>query len=370
MSRFAILARLMVLPLIALTSPSHGICAPGSDADQPVKAGGVIDRVVVAGSEPVFRADGYTFRILPGTEMRFGRGLQALSEVGTNTWAMFEGKPDGSGEIVATKAAFAKLKFPKNKSDANAEQVTEFPPNSKIDADTGFAVSARAFQPEDHGGWCGWYGVPSNPVEQEHIRRLGMKVVPQYQRDLPADDPAKIPFRFYAVEEQEIRSAIFCGNGLVLVPVEVINRLQSEDQLAAVLADGVAGVLQQQAANARTFTFTLREVAEVAAYGALGFAGPIPAAGAGVLHMVDNNIAQRERGRMALAFIADAGFDPRQAPEAWRLLAPGHLPKDRTKLKYPERSRYLQNFLEVQYKRVPDGSAPRKDDAALTSSVP
>jgi hypothetical protein len=36
--------------------------------------------------------------------------------------------------------------------------------------------------------------------------------------------------------------------------------------------------------------------------------------------MVDNNIAERERGRMALAFLADAGFDPRQAPEAWRLL--------------------------------------------------
>jgi len=38
---------------------------------------------------------------------------------------------------------------------------------------------------------------------------------------------------------------------------------------------------------------------------------------------------------MALALMADAGFDPYQEPEAWRLLAPERLPKDLTKLKDP-----------------------------------
>jgi predicted Zn-dependent protease len=207
-------------------------------------------------------------------------------------------------------------------------------------------------------------------VEQEHIRRLGMKMVPQYQRDLPVNDPAKIPFRFYAVEEQEIRSAIFCGNGLVLVPVEVMNRLQNEDQLAAVLADGVAGVLQQQVANARRFTFTLKDAEESAAYALLVFAGPLPEAGGlTVLQKVNSNVTERERGRMALAFMTDAGFDPRQAPEAWRLLAPGHLPKDRAKLKYPERSRYLQYNLDAQSKAKSGDPAPEADHtAAVTPS--
>jgi hypothetical protein len=347
MSRLAISTRLLLL--IALTAPSRGICAPRSNADQPIKVEGIIDRVIVSGSEPVFRAGGYTFRIVPATDVRFGRGLQALSEVGTNTWAIFEGTLDGSGSIVATKAAFARLKLPKSKPDPKFAQVTEFPPNSKIDAGLGFAVGSSVFPLEDHGGWCGWYDIPSNPVEQEHIRSLGAKLVPQYQRDLPADDPARIPFRFYVVEEKQYRSAIFCGNGLILVPVEVVNRLQSEDQLAAVLADGIAGELLLQAARARGFTS--KDAAEMAAAGALGIAGLLPAAlgsagGLVALHKV-NRTEEHERSRMALSFTADAGLDPRQAPQAWRLLAPTHLPKDRTQLKDPERSLYLQYILDA-----------------------
>jgi predicted Zn-dependent protease len=174
--------------------------------------------------------------------------------------------------------------------------------------------------------------------------------VPQYQRDLPTDDSAKIPFRFYAVVEERIRTEIYCTNGLVLVPVSVLNRLRNEDQLATVLAYGIAGELQQQAAEAHGFT--LKDAAESAAYGSLGFAGPLPtvlgsAGGMVALHKIKHT-EENERGRMALAFLSDAGFDPHQAPEAWRLLAPVRLPKDPAHLKYPERSLYLQNMLETQ----------------------
>jgi hypothetical protein len=37
---------------------------------------------------------------------------------------------------------------------------------------------------------------------------------------------------------------------------------------------------------------------------------------------------EEQRGRIALALLADAGYDPRQAPEAWRLLDPKHAPAD------------------------------------------
>jgi hypothetical protein len=307
--------------------------------------------VVVAGSQPVFQADGYKFRITAATEVRFGRGLQSLSEVGTNTWAMFAGKPDASGAIVATKAAFAKLKVRWSKPDPNAVQVTTFPPDSKIDADNGFATGSGAFPPENHGGWCGWYDVHDDPAQQEYIRRLGMKLVPQYQRDLPDNDPAKIPFRFYVVDEKEIRSDIFCGNGLVLVTAEVVNRLRSADQLAAVLADGIAGVLQLQADNLRRFT--MKDAAEIAAFGSFGVTG-----GLLVTHEVNKRVEEHERGRMALALMTDAGFDPHQAPEAWLLLAPGHLPKDTSQLNDPERSQYLERILEAQYRAVPGTITP------------
>ncbi|MFP5267020.1 MAG: hypothetical protein ACLGQU_06605 [Acidobacteriota bacterium] len=33
-----------------------------------------------------------------------------------------------------------------------------------------------------------------------------------------------------------------------------------------------------------------------------------------------------ERGRISMGLLADAGYDPRQVAEAWRLLAPKHHP--------------------------------------------
>ena len=358
--------------MLALTAPSKGICAPRANSDQnaqPVRVEGIIDRVIGAGSEQVFRAGGYTFHILPTTQVRFGRGLQALNEVNTNTWATLEGKPDSSGVVVATKASFARLKLPNSKP---ADQVTIFPPDSKIDGDLGFATGPKAFAPQDHGGWCGWYDITQNPTEQEHIRRLGMKLVPQYQRDLPTDDPAKIPFRFYMIEERETRTAIFCANGLVLVPVEIVNRLQNEDQLAAVLADGIAGELLLQADKGRPYTW--KDGAILAVSAAMGVTGSAPAvvggAGAVVMNSRAARIMEHERGRMALTFTADAGFDPHQAPKAWQLLAPSHLPKDLAKLKDSERSLYLQNILETQYKTVCSDTTPEADHASATVPRP
>jgi hypothetical protein len=58
---------------------------------------------------------------------------------------------------------------------------------------------------------------------------------------------------------------------------------------------------------------------------------------------------EEQRGRIALALISDAGYDPRQAPGAWRLLSKKNLPKDLDSLKYPSRSGYQLGILRLQY---------------------
>ncbi len=371
MNPFPISKRFLVLLLCVLVTPSLKAASPRPDTNKPITGAGIIDRIPAripdAGSQPgsasVFRADGYTIRILPTTELHFGKGLQALREVSTNTLAIFSGEPDDSGTIVATKAAFVKLNLHKSKPDPNALQFTTPLPGNRIDGSTGFATGPKAFLKEDHGGWCGWYYVPSDPAMQESMIRLGQKLVPQYQRELPDNDPTKIPFRFYLVEETEIRSAIFCGKGLILVPIEVVHRLQNEDQLAAVLAEGIAGELQQQVEAARGFT--LKDAAEMAPY-LMGFGGWVPGvvgeAGEMVIRHKVKSSVEHELSRMALSYMADVGFDPHQAPESWRLLEPAQLPKNPARLKYPERSRYIQSILERQYKPV-SGSKAAEDES-------
>jgi hypothetical protein len=120
------------------------------------------------------------------------------------------------------------------------------------------------------------------------------------------------------------------------------------------MADGVAYNMQQQSARLIT---EWRELygAEIAASAAASFAGSMA-----VDELVGRKIEtqmQEQRGRIALALLADAGYDPWQAPEAWRLLAPKHLPKDLDSLKYPNQSGYLLGILNLQYRGERTGTA-------------
>jgi hypothetical protein len=197
-----------------------------------------------------------------------------------------------------------------------------------------------------------WRTVPADQPLQQRVKRVGMQVVPEYQKQLPDNHPSKIRFPFYAVDDAKVRSDICSFEGLILVPERVVERLKKDDQLAAVLADGVAFNLQRRAArvvaDSRVMTGTL-VAGDLAGYF-------IPGAGLAVLIGDEkaaskvNTAMEEQRGRIALALMADAGYDPWQAPEAWRLLEPKHLPRDLDSLKYPNRSGYQLGILNLQYK--------------------
>jgi hypothetical protein len=333
------------------------------DRDSSVSGFGVIDRIVSTGVEPVFHADGYTLRIVSETDLRFSGGLTALSQIGAGVWVHYEGRRNAAGEVNVTRAVFVKPKPQKRKKDTQSlAQVTTFPPGSIIDFDGRFTFTREKHRMEDAGGACGWYPVPDVDEMQARVRRIGQRLIPQFQRDLPDDDPAKIPFRFYLVEERSIRSALVCNEGLVLIPVPVMERMKNEDQVAAVIADGIAANLQsRQARIARDMN--LISAAELALYvgvrsGAGLGAGAV--GGAIITHEILRKMEQ-QRGRVALGLMADAGFDPWQAPEAWRLLDPKQLPKDFTKLKYPERSGYQLEMLSLQYRKSAEAQVSPAD---------
>ena len=58
---------------------------------------------------------------------------------------------------------------------------------------------------------------------------------------------------------------------------------------------------------------------------------------------------KEERLRIALALMRDAGYDPWQAPQAWRLLEPDKLPANLALLAYPDASCYQIGILNLQY---------------------
>lgn len=331
------------------------------DSQHKVTGFGVIDRMLTTGSQPVFRADGYVFRLDAKTNMEFSRTLKGLNQVGTNVWIQYKGFQEDRGDVLLTWVSFIKpkLRAPKANQRAPEAQMAAFPAGSIIDFDGSYRTDGddhNRHKIADQGGACGWYPLSRDAALQERVRRVGARVIPQYQREMPGNDPSKVPFRFYVVEEKNIHSDLGCGNdGLVLIAADAAARMQNDDQLVALLADQVAARLLARRPRSLQASEWVEGSAQSAAAAAAGglVAGSI--AGTIVNHEMQRKLVE-ERGRMALGYLADAGYDPWQAPEAWRLLAPSRFPKDPSKLKYPSRSKNELTILNFEYKR-PAGAA-------------
>jgi Domain of unknown function (DUF5666) len=345
------------------------------DLDKKLAGLGVIQQVIARGTETVFEADGYHIRITPATQIRFSDPSLTLAKVDVNTWVKYQGQRNEAGELVASSVVFLPGKLSQQRSASRLQHsAIPFRP----------AGSTRKNPAElAQGGekvWGGevrlgahWYRIPQDPSLQGRVDRVGMSLVPAYQKEMPANHPSKIPFRFYAVDDSRVRTEICSTDGLILISKQMVDRLKSNDELAAVLADGVAYNLQRQAARLDLGVVNVLELggenASLLTTAGLAFpvVGLVTELGAFATQSKIDDALEDQRGRVALTLMADAGYDPRQAPEAWRLLEPKHLPANPQALKYPRLSGYQLGILNLQY-NTERARAPEKTvtEAALS----
>ncbi|MDE3188952.1 MAG: hypothetical protein KGM96_15685 [Acidobacteriota bacterium] len=326
------------------------------DANEKVLSFGVIVKVLFAGAEPVYQADGYSVRITGATVKAFHGTLHSLADVAPGIWLNCEGTRGKDGVVTATKAAFYRVKHKAGQSrNGSSEDSLEFVPPT---------------YPSDDGKTPGKDGkvhlgltkrshkIPADRSMQGRVQRVGDRIVPAYQQALPSGDPSKLNFRFFAVDAPTVDAPIATSEGLVLVPRHIAERLQSDDELAAFMADGVALLLQSPTINSKVLAF--EGVANALNPGLLF-------TGLGLLELDAAHSAaiqlEQQRWRIALSLVDDAGYDPWRAPEAWRIAMAKKFPKDISTLKYPDVSGYQLGILNLQY-RKPQGkqTASNKTD--------
>jgi hypothetical protein len=336
------------------------------DATRKLTGLGVVERVMASGPQPVFEADGYRIRITPATQTSFHGDLKSLDSVAAGIWVNYEGTRDSSGDLVAIKVSFLPPE-PAGVKAAKYLEVMPFhfePPRSTLQAN---AASNTGDQPpydvsdqeavltQDGSVRFGPVGkthkIPADQKLQSRIRRIGMSLVPAYQKQLPPHDLAKIPFQFYAVDDDKAHSELCSTEGLILIPLQLVDRLKSDDRIAAILADGIAFNLQRQASrlivNSREYLGV--EAAALTAGSMVPGLGPPILIGDEISVSKAQTAMQEDRGRVALALMADAGYNPWQAPEAWRLAAAKKVPAKLDSLKYPELGGYQLGILHLQY---------------------
>lgn len=330
------------------------------DANAKILSFGVIVKLLSAGAEPVYQADGYTVRITSTTVTAFHGTLHSLADVGPGIWMNCEGTRGTDGVVTAIKAAFYRVKQKAGQSrNGSSENSLEFVP---------------PIYPSDDGKTPGKDGkvhlgvtkrshkIPADRSLQGRIQRVGARIVPAYQETLPDSDPSKLNFRFFAVDAPTVDAPIATSEGLVLVPRHIAERLQSDDELAAFMADGVALLLQSPTINSKILVF--EGVANALNPGLLF-------TGLGLLELDAAHSAaiqlEQERWRIALSLVDDAGYDPWRAPEAWRIAMAKKFPKDISTLKYPDESGYQLGILNMQYEK-PQAEQTKSNGTDLKTS--
>lgn len=269
-------------------------------------------------SDHIVRADGYLLHITPKTKLKFTPPLTSLSDLSTNQWIDYTGVEQSDGTVLLTYAGIGPNRISHNEQkfrDAN-----EYDPA---------AVTNSSHQ--DHDSRV-FYGTDPRLIPLYHdaeiqarVRRIGESVVPTYQHALPASDPAKINFRFPVIDTTRGLDAYTLPSGIIIVPRQVVERMQNDSQLAAVLADHIVQAIEK---------FDFRYVSAVHPFNSshladdkAGFFKPSPwlygpGLGPSLVESHLHALQLQQSARISLGLLHDAGYDITQAPLAWWLLAP------------------------------------------------
>jgi predicted Zn-dependent protease len=269
----------------------------------------------------------------------FTAPMKSMADVGTNVWIAYAGKQRADGVVVAEKAAFA----PNGIKDAEDKlrNKAEYDPAS-VDPTKPQGVVSKL-----------WRGIDAKRLPpyqdaamQARVDRIGMSLVPEYQRALPDTDATKIQFRFQVIDAKRFRDALTLPNGIILVPKQVIERMENDAQLATVLADNIACALEKQEYQERP----AREKMSAAQWAGLAGGLFVPGLGvatsamnAGVEAAIERRL-EEQSGRVSLGLMRDAGYDVYEAPRAWWVLAEKK-GKDLAETKVPFRGAYLYGVL-------------------------
>jgi Zn-dependent protease with chaperone function len=158
---------------------------------------------------------------------------------------------------------------------------------------------------------------------QRYVTRIGSSMVPAYQRDLPTSDPAKIPFQWHVVIDKEA-NAFALANGTVVLNSGLLDVLENEAQLAAVIAHEMAHATQEHTWRQQQFHKTERAGLQIAAaiasaYGKYNLSSLLTMTEAAIRNGYSRNL-ENQADRIGMGYMTAAGYDPREAPRVWKVM--------------------------------------------------
>jgi Peptidase family M48 len=239
--------------------------------------------------------------------------LKSLDQVSVGMAMTYEGKRDReTGKILAERIEFSSNDL----EDGEAKMWRSLKTSVK---------PAQGLKPgELKVDKVGKFKLLPDQEVQAYVSALGQRLIPAFQRDLPADDPRRIPFQFHVVLDEQV-NAFATPNGIVVVNSGLMEMLENEAQLAAVVGHEIAHATHEH--TWRQQQYHKKKRIGIAIAGALASAYGMQSL-ADIANMVNgaivnghSRVLENQSDRIGLQYMVAAGFDPRQAPTVWKLMA-------------------------------------------------
>lgn len=283
-------------------------------------------------------ADGYSLHVTPATKVTLPSG----DSLSAPNWVAYSATLQKNHTYLASQITFTPDQ--PNSKDTHYKKKTDhhFRPGK---CPTGALIVVRLFRA------C--YATVPNAQVQDYVTAIGNSLIPEWQRSLPDSNPAKIHFHFYVVQRsRHLSTTISDDAGTVIIPSNVLLKLQNNAQLAALLSADVSGAINQNSFRTRIQRRTATGAilaSEVAADYIVPFGGFIPAFAGGPAYNRAAYIPLLETEyRIGLRYLADADYDIDQAPIALMRLSQRH-PNKTSSIIEPQVGRYLEKQLALFY---------------------
>ena len=314
-----------------------------SGKEKAVTGFAVIQKVITGKPNLVVEADGYRMSIPSSATIQYQAPLTSASTVAPNWWISYTGKFGKDGLLVDNQATFSQFVFSaphmlKTMHDEEKFVPPDYATKKNGTVNLGYGIKGT---------------LPADQKINERLRQIGERLIPTCQRDLESGNLQKINFQFYAFDNKHIRAAVASQDGKILVPVQTVARMQTDDQLSAVLANGIAQALEWQ--PLRDVFSQSNQASAMMAVGGLPFIGPLAgiALESGGLYaahhaQTSGQALEQQRARVGLSLMHDAGYDVFQAPTAWQILMAKDVKKIGTK-QMPQQSLYMWEILSKEY---------------------
>ena len=239
--------------------------------------------------------------------------LRSLDQVKVGMAMTYEGKRDRqSGKILADRVEFS----------TNDLEEGEARLWKSLRATVKPAQGLRPGELKiDHAGK---YRLLPDDEVQKYVAAIGERLIPAYLREMPLDDPRRIPFQFHVVVDDSF-NAFATPNGIVVVHSGALELLENEAQLAAVLGHEIAHATHEHTWRQQQYHKKTRVGIALAgvvadAYGFRSLTDLTTLVNASIVNGHQRQL-ENQSDRIGLEYMVAAGYDPRQAPAVWKLVA-------------------------------------------------